>query len=614
MSSGISSNSMYDDRPEERSLSKKRKDTALFLSQKDGGEVRDYEDDLKYADSHRYDDTALTRDGYKKKDVYPYKSPDGKKVLYEVVRYESDFVPGAKQFRQRRNGPHNIGYIDGQGPDRIPYNWPELISRSLEPIFYVEGEKDADKLMKEGFLATTLSGQNWSPVAAKAFKGRDVIIIPDNDEPGRKNAAQAMRYIRPYAASVKLLTLPNVGFGEDISDWLEKGNLIEDFRALSAKARSLGITASPAEDIDPTRIPPRQWLYKPDYIRGFVSLINSTGGVGKSSLVIAEALAMVTGQQLLHTKCKPLSVWYWNGEDPLDELQRRFAATQKHYGVVFGDIGARLFINSGRDMPMVLVSETARGKTDVDEICVQSIISEINHNKIDVLIVDPFVNSHRVDENNNGDIDLVVKTFARIAAETNCAVMLVHHSRKTNGNEQTVEDGRGASALLAAVRSGRSINTMTKTEAESAGIDAIERRKYFRTNNGKANLSLPVGDATGFKLESIDLCNDFPFGDSIGVVTPWSYPTTEQLIVTEADIVRALNLIRAGGPWRKDRRATKNWVGEPIATALSLDINSSHDKSRIAKLIESWIGSRNLEEYEDKDAQRKKKPFIRAAN
>ena len=181
MSSGISSNSMYDDRPEERSLSKKRKDTALFLSQKDGGEVRDYEDDLKYADSHRYDDTALTRDGYKKKDVYPYKSPDGKKVLYEVVRYESDFVPGAKQFRQRRNGPHNIGYIDGQGPDRIPYNWPELISRSLEPIFYVEGEKDADKLMKEGFLATTLSGQNWSPVAAKAFKGRDVIIIPDND-------------------------------------------------------------------------------------------------------------------------------------------------------------------------------------------------------------------------------------------------------------------------------------------------------------------------------------------------------------------------------------------------------------------------------------------------
>jgi hypothetical protein len=264
--------------------------------------------------------------------------------------------------------------------------------------------------------------------------------------------------------------------------------------------------------------------------------------------------------------------------------------------------------------PMVLVSETTRGMAEVDEICVQSIIAEIKRNKIDVLIVDPFVNSHRVDENNNGAIDLVVKTFARIATETNCAVMLVHHSRKTNGNEQTVEDGRGASALLAAVRSGRSINTMTKTEAENAGIDAKERRKYFRTNNGKANLSLPAEGATWFKLESVELCNDFPFGDSVGVVTPWSYPSKAPPIVTDADIIRALNLIKAGGQWREDRRTKDPWVGEPIAKALGLDLNSSQDKSRITKLINVWLSAGHLERYEGRDAQRKKKSFIRARN
>jgi 2,3-bisphosphoglycerate-independent phosphoglycerate mutase len=90
----------------------------------------------------------------------------------------------------------------------------------------------------------------------------------------------------------------------------------------------------------------------------------------------------------------------------------------------------------------------------------------------------PHLSSHGVSENDNGAIDRVAKTWAKIAEETNCSIELVHHSRKTNGNEVTVEDSRGAVALLSAARSARVLNQMTKDEGERAGVEF--RRLHFR--------------------------------------------------------------------------------------------------------------------------------------
>ncbi len=61
----------------------------------------------------------------------------------------------------------------------------------------------------------------------------------------------------------------------------------------------LPLRAIPFEWIDPSKIPRREWLYRPHYIRQFASLTVSSGGVGKSSLLIAEALAMVSTKDLL---------------------------------------------------------------------------------------------------------------------------------------------------------------------------------------------------------------------------------------------------------------------------------------------------------------------------
>ena len=58
------------------------------------------------------------------------------------------------------------------------------------------------------------------------------------------------------------------------------------------------ITATPFEWRDPSTIPPRQWLFGRHLIRKFMSCTIAPGGLGKSSLVLVEAVSMASGRNL----------------------------------------------------------------------------------------------------------------------------------------------------------------------------------------------------------------------------------------------------------------------------------------------------------------------------
>ena len=122
------------------------------------------------------------------------------------------------------------------------------------------------------------------------------------------------------------------------------------------------IKANPFIWQDPKTIPPREWLYGRHFARKYLSTTIAPGGVGKSALLTVELLAMATGKNLLGELPKrPLRAWYWNGEDPMDDLQRRFTAACLHHKVSSEDIGGRLFLNSGRDTPIVLARDERSG-------------------------------------------------------------------------------------------------------------------------------------------------------------------------------------------------------------------------------------------------------------
>ncbi|MCZ7974118.1 AAA family ATPase [Agrobacterium salinitolerans] len=367
--------------------------------------------------------------------------------------------------------------------------------------------------------------------------------------------------------------------------------------AIEAKAWSLP---------DPKAIPPREWLYGHHYIRKFVSVTVSPGGVGKTSLGMGEALSMATGRELFGVKVHQRArVWLWNGEDPQEELDRRLTAACLHYGIRASDIDGMLFVDSGRNMPLITARQTKDGAQIavpvVDRLC-----EEINAKGIDVMIVDPFVSSHAISENDNMAMDAVVKqTWATIADRTNCSIDLVHHAKKMGGQEVTAESARGGVALIGAARAARVLNPMTAEEASKANVE--NRRLHFREGDAKSNLAPPSEKSTWYRMASFDLgnaTNDRP-SDNVGVATLWEWPSaTEGLHVS--DLLAVQKVINAGS--YKESVQAGNWVGHAIAEALDLDVEN--DKPRIKDLIRVWKSSGALKIEQKQDGNRKTTPHI----
>lgn len=355
---------------------------------------------------------------------------------------------------------------------------------------------------------------------------------------------------------------------------------------------------------DPATIPPRRWLYGRHMVRGFVSLTLAPGGLGKTALTVVEALALASGRALLDvTPAARCRVWLFNGEDPDEEAERRIAAAARNYGLGADDLDGWLFTGSGRETELIIAEQTREGVA----ACAPN-IDAVNRfmaeHRIDVAIIDPFVSTHHVGENDNAGIDRVIKLWGKIAGGNDAALELVHHVRKPApgaDRETTVDDGRGASALLSGVRSARVLNAMTEAEAEKAGVD--RPRSYFRVANGKANLSPPPDGATWYRFVSVELGN----GDDVGVVTRWEWPSPLEG-VKAADLLSVQRAI-GRGEWRQDVQSAA-WAGHAVAEALGLNVDDKKQRAKIVGLLKVWLASGALAIERRQDSKRMERPFV----
>jgi hypothetical protein len=371
------------------------------------------------------------------------------------------------------------------------------------------------------------------------------------------------------------------------------------------------LKASPYVWQEPHTIPPRRWLYDRHYVRRYVTATVAPGGTGKSSNALVEALAMATGRDLLGVRCRtPLRVWYWNGEDPLEEIDRRIAAICKHFDISADDIDCRLYRDSGRKIPIVIARKTG-DKVTIDTRTIKGLMHELMDKHIDCLIVDPFVSSHDAPENDNNAIERVARAYAGIADQMDCSIELIHHMRKPSagGGERTIDDARGAVALIAAARSARVLNVMTSKEAEVAGVAADQRAFHFRLDNGKANMQPPLLNATWRKLLSVPLGNatDEEPEDWVGVATKWDLPNPFEHITT-ADLDRVRELTR-DGHHRVDIRA-EDWVGHVVADVLGLDLDAPGAREMIKKVLAQWFKAKALVTVERPDRKGTPRKFV----
>lgn len=163
--------------------------------------------------------------------TYIYVNADGEPV-HATIRQ-----PG-KRFAQARPNPDApSGWVFGlAGLQPVLYRLPEVMQAVADgrTIYVCEGEKDADNLCALGLTATTnpMGACKWRKQYTECLRGADVVVLPDHDEPGEAHGQQVATALHGVADRVRVLHLPDLPAGGDVSDWLDRGGTIEDLQAL----------------------------------------------------------------------------------------------------------------------------------------------------------------------------------------------------------------------------------------------------------------------------------------------------------------------------------------------------------------------------------------------
>ena len=179
--------------------------------------------------------------------VYSYVDHAGT-IVHETVRYRQP--DGSKTFRQTQPHPTKPGEVlwHLNGVTRVLYRLPAVLTaiQAGQPVYIVEGEKDADTLGQLGLTATTnpMGAGKWLDSYSATLQGAHCLIVPDNDPPGQAHAAHVARSLSGTAASVTVLLLPDLPDKGDVSDWLTAGGTRAALEAL--------VAAAPAWSPEPT--------------------------------------------------------------------------------------------------------------------------------------------------------------------------------------------------------------------------------------------------------------------------------------------------------------------------------------------------------------------------
>ncbi len=191
--------------------------------------------------------------------AYRYEDVNGG-LMYEVHRFDPKYFPqrrphidggwiwglsadeyaqrGKDWYRVNEDTPANAKRQHFPECPRVLYRLPEVLAAVAagHPIYITEGEKDADNLRALGVAATCNSGGagNWLPEYAQHLTGAHILILPDNDDKGRKHGEVVKTALTGVAASIQVIDLPGLGEKGDVSDWLAAGGTLDDLRKLES--------------------------------------------------------------------------------------------------------------------------------------------------------------------------------------------------------------------------------------------------------------------------------------------------------------------------------------------------------------------------------------------
>ena len=382
--------------------------------------------------------------------IYDYVGPDGD-VRYQVLRYHP------KTFRQRRPDGKGGWLYNMDGVEALPFNLVGILANPEAPVFIVEGEKAAERLMKLGLVATTSHGGagKWGDALAPYFVGRNCIVLPDNDNAGRRHADQVVRALWGKAKAIKRVELDGLPEKGDVVDWLFSGHNVGDLMAAVKATPALDSAPAEVDDADealeseieddgalkPYRLldqddvwsmPPVEFLVDELIPERSFARIYGAPGSGKSFLAIDMALSVAHGVDWQGKKVKQGPVLYIAGEG-LGGFGKRWKAWSMHHK-----------LEQKPDMYLLPVAVNMMDEQDVARLCLT--VEEMGREWA-LVIVDTVARAIAgADENAAQSIGMFVQACDRVRGVAGGTMLAVHHSGKDSSR-----GARGSNALLGAL-------------------------------------------------------------------------------------------------------------------------------------------------------------------
>lgn len=371
---------------------------------------------------------AGLKKSHKRKIVSTYDYIDGQgNLVYQVVRFEP------KDFRQRRPDGNGGWIWNLNGIETILYNVPEVIK--ADTVYIVEGEKDVETLRGLGFVATTnpMGAGKWKTHFNQYLAGKDIVILPDNDEQGRKHSEDVAKNLTGVAKSIKVVTLPDVPDKGDVTDFLKIHNK-DDFLQLIEQAKEWRGTET--RFIKPSHFYLRDETYEPEYLvedlilAKCIILLAGSPGAMKTFLMQMLLVATAEGVSFLGRRTKQTKFFYFDRENPEDLWHKRLV---REFKIRVSDEFVYLWPYWHQEPPPKFLDKTY--------------VDLAKNNPGSVFLFDSYSKflPKGYSENTNENAADVTNFLREITAH-DVTVILIHH-----GGKDTINGVRGAEEILAGV-------------------------------------------------------------------------------------------------------------------------------------------------------------------
>lgn len=347
------------------------------------------------------------------------------------------------------------------------------------PVYVVEGENDqltaqnvcgVAAVSQAGGASNAPEKADWS-----ALKGRDVIVVQDDDAPGEKRAKKVVAHLQSLADMPASITMAKAAAGKDLSDHIAAGKTIEELTPVGEPIARRRVLFKPATEYTMQAV---VWLIDQWLPRSMFSLLAGREGIGKSTIA-ADLCARCTRGEY----GEKMNVVYLASEDSIEQV-----------------VKPRL-VAAGADLTRVFFHEvtTERGTEGALRLPqdIPLLAEAIRDNNISFMVLDAAKSSMdpKLDGYRDDDVRQFLEPLVKLADDYDVTILGLVHFGKRDGRDTgklllgSIAWSQIARSVLSAAQDEDGTLTVTNTKANLARSEVSRQASIVEVD-------VPLDDGT----------------------------------------------------------------------------------------------------------------------